>query len=194
MLPLLVTPVQTLLAQYQWWLDVESVDAHQRWFSVMALIQSWTSAGVPNWPVQAMGVAALLAPLAYRRDRWEDPHFRLLYLCSVMIFVALFNHQAERASYVIAFTGAAIWFVCEPRARWRTALFAVAMITMPIMSTMVPGAWLKQPTVVLYRLAGPMLLVWIALQVELWRTASSAQSADQQPAWGDGRVRLPRAR
>jgi hypothetical protein len=168
-LPLLVTPPATLAAQYQWWRGIEASDAQQRWFSVMELLHQWTGAGWPNWPVQLAGVAALLAPLALRRDRWNDPRFRLSYLCSVLIFVALFNHQAERASYVIGFAGAAIWFASEPLTAWRVALFGVAMVTMPIMSTLVPGAWLKLPVVVLYRLAAPMLVIWLVVQWELLR-------------------------
>ncbi|MDB4899091.1 MAG: hypothetical protein JWN53_899 [Gemmatimonadetes bacterium] len=171
LLPLLVTSPPLLMAQYQWWRGLEASDAQQRWFSVMELIQHWTRAGLPNWPVQSAGVLLLLAPLGVRRARWDEIRFRLLYLCSVLIFVALFNHQAERASYAIAFAGAAIWFASGPMDRWRTLLFGVAFLTMPVASTLVPGTWLKLPTVVLYRLAAPMLAIWIAVQVELWRSA-----------------------
>jgi hypothetical protein len=143
----------------------------------MELLQHWTGANWPNWPVQLAGVAALLAPLALRRERWDDRRFRLLYLCSTLIFVALFNHQAERASYVIAFTGASMWFASEPKTAWRIALFAIAMITMPIMSTLIPGAALKLPGVVLYRLAAPMLVVWLVVQYELWRAGNRLQTS-----------------
>lgn len=170
LLPLLVTSPATLVAQYRSWQAVEAVDATMRWFSVMELLHRWTAGFVVrSWPVQLAGVAALLLPLALRRDRWPEPRFRLLYLCSVLLFVVLFNHQAERASYVIAMTGAAIWFVSAPPARWRTALFSAAFLTIPVMSTLVPGAWLKLPTVVLYRLAFPTLLIWLAVQWALLR-------------------------
>ena len=173
-LPLLVTTPQALGMQYASWRGVETLDAQQRWFSVMELLQDWTGANWPNWPVQLVGILLLLSPLALRRGRWIERRFRLLYLCSTLLFVALFNHQAERASYVIAFTGAAIWFASEPRAAWRSALFGVAMLTMPVMSTLIPGAWLKLPTVVLYRLAFPTLLIWIAVQLALHARARNA--------------------
>jgi hypothetical protein len=169
LLPLLVTPPATLMRQYASWQAVEAVDAGMRWFSVMELLHRWTAGlVVRSWPVQLAGVLLLLLPLALRRARWAEPRFRLLYLCSVLLFVVLFNHQAERASYVIAVAGATIWFVSSPRTRWRTTLFALAMLTIPVMSTLVPGAWLKLPTVVLYRLVLPTLLIWAAVQVELW--------------------------
>jgi hypothetical protein len=94
----------------------------------------------------------------------------LLYLCSVLLFVVLFNHQAERASFVIAFAGMTIWFTAEPSTRWRMILFGIAFVTMPLMSTIIPvPAMLKTPTAMVYRLALPTLAIWIAIQLELWR-------------------------
>ena len=169
--PLLVVTPSALLAQYRSWQGVEQVDAQQRWFSVMELLHRWFGLSWPNWPVQLAGVVLLLLPLAARRERWTEHRFRLLHLCSVLLFVVLFNHQAERASYVIAFTGAAIWFASEPRAMWRSMLFAIAFVTIPLMSTLIPGAP-SSPTAMLYRLAVPMLAVWGVVQWELWQRAA----------------------
>ena len=174
LLPLLVTPPATLLAQYRSWGAVEEMEQGERWFSAMQLLHHWTGAAFANWPVQLAGVALLTLPLALRRERFTDARFRLLYLCSVLLFIPLFNHQGERASYLIAFTGATIWFVSSPRERWRTVLYGIALVTIPLMSTLIPGAWLKLPTVVLYRLALPTLLIWIAVQAELWRKEGRA--------------------
>jgi hypothetical protein len=185
LLPLVVISPTALAAQYRSWRAVESSDAQQRWFSVMELLHRWAGATWPNWPVQLAGTLLLLAPLALRRERWEEHRFRLLYLCSVLIYVVLFNHQAERASYVIAFTGIAIWFAAEPRATWRTALFALAFVTITLMSTLIPGSP-KSPTAMLYRLAGPSLLIWIAIQVELWRSTNDVSRAQsRQPPSAD---------
>jgi hypothetical protein len=170
LLPLLATPLGTLVAQYRSWHAIESLDSQQRWFSVMELVHRVTGADLPNWPIQLAGTLLLLAPLALRRERWDDGRFRLLFLCSVLLYAVLFNHQAERASYVIAFTGIAIWFAGEPRAGWRAALFVIALVTIPLMSTLIPvPAALQTRGVVLLRLAVPALLVWIAIQCELWR-------------------------
>jgi len=105
----------------------------------------------------------------FRRYGLEDAP--TIVLTGVLLFVVLFNHQAERASYLIAFTGIAIWFAAEPSENWRTALFGIAMLTIPIMSTLVPGAWLRTPTVMTYRLALPSFVIWLALQRELLRRA-----------------------
>lgn len=182
-LPLLVTPPSGLLMQYRSWLAVETMDAGQHsiaggqlFLSFMELVRHWSGRDWPNWPAQAIGTLVLLAPLAVRRARWSEPRFRLLYLCSLLHYVVLFNHQSERPTMIIAFAGSTIWFASEPRARWRTALYAVAWLTIPAMSTLIPGAWLRTPTAFLYRMVLPTLAIWIAIQVELWRRQASDAS------------------
>ena len=168
-LPLLVTSPTTLVTQYASWQGVESLDAQQRWFSVMQLVHNWTGASWPNWPVQLAGTVVLLLPLALRRDRWDDARFRFAYLCSVLMYVVLFNHQAERASYLIAFVGATLWYAGSERARWQTWLYVAAFITVPVMSTLVPGSFFRGRNAMLYRLAAPTLAIWLAVQWELSR-------------------------
>ena len=175
MLPLLVTSPATLWAQYGWWRGVEASDARQRWFSVMEIVHRWTGTSWPNWPIQLAGTLVLLAPLALRRDRWDDARFRMLYLCSLLSYMVLFNHQAERASYLIAFAGATLWFASSPPARWRSGMYGLAFVTIPLMSTLVPGQMLRTQTVTLYRLALPTLLIWLAIQWELMRKPSGEQ-------------------
>ena len=178
LLPLLVTPPATLLMQYRSWHAIETLDTTQRWFSVMELVHRATGAEMPNWPIQLAGTLVLLAPLALRRARWDDARFRLLFLCSLLLYVVLFNHQAERASFVIAFTGITLWFVAEPRTRWRAALFGLALVTIPLMSTVIPlPAAARNPTVVLLRLAVPTLAVWLVMQRELWRRGRGEPAA-----------------
>ena len=168
-LPLLVTSPTTLLAQYASWRGVETSDAQQRWFSVMQLVHRWSGASWPNWPIQVIGTLVLLAPLVLRRGRWDDARFRFGYLCSVLMYVVLFNHQAERASYLIAFVGITLWYVASERARWQTWLFVTAFITIPLMSTLIPGSFFRGRNAMLYRLAAPTLAIWLAVQWELWR-------------------------
>lgn len=121
LLPLAVTPPSTLLAQYAWWRAVESVDAVALGASVMRVLHEGFGVTWPNWPVQLAGTIALLLPLL-RRHQWGDRKFRVTYLSSLLVFMVIFNHQAERPSYIIAATGVAIWFLESPRDRARLSL------------------------------------------------------------------------
>ncbi|MEO8880788.1 MAG: glycosyltransferase family 87 protein [Gemmatimonadaceae bacterium] len=147
LLPLLVTPASTLLAQYRWWYEIESVDAFARGTSVMSLLHRALSVDWPNWPVQLAGLIVLLLPLVHV-DRWKDPGFRVAFLASLLVFVVIFNHQAERPSFVIASTGVAIWFVTTSREPWRMALVLFSLTG-------------------LY--AGGFVPVWAAMQLDLHR-------------------------
>ncbi len=167
-LPLIVTSPSVLLGQYASWRAIESSDAAQRWFSVMELMHRLVADDWPNWPVQLAGTAVLLAPLAWRRDRWGEPRFHLLFLCSLLLYVVLFNHQAERASFVIAMAGVAIWLAGSPLAWWRAAATLVTIVTVTLMSTLIPVPQLmRSPTAMLCRLTVPVLAIWIMLQWEL---------------------------
>ncbi len=177
LLPLLVTSAPTLAAQYGWWRGVESSDAQQRWFSVMELVHRWTGTSWPNWPIQLAGTLVLVAPLVLRRHRWDDARFRFLYLCSVLLYVVLFNHQAERASYLIAFVGATLWYAGSARARWQSWMYGIAFVSIPLMSTLVPGAFFRTPTATLYRLAIPALAIWLVVQWEMLRRRAGVVSA-----------------
>jgi len=181
-LPLALLSPTALAAQYGSWRGVEASDAQQRWFSVMELVHRATGVTWPNWPLQLLGTLALLAPLAIRRERWDEARFRLLYLCSVLLYVVLFNHQAERASYLIAFTGATIWFASDTRTRGRTALYALAALTIPVMSTLIPGEWLRTPGVMTYRLALPCLAIWLVIQRDLLRSAAAHAAPPPVPS------------
>lgn len=145
LLPLLVTSPSLLLAQYGWWHDVESSDAIALGASVMQMFNQALGVTWPNWTVQLAGTIVLLLPLA-RRDQWSSRHFRLTYLASLLVFVVIFNHQAERPSFIIAATGVAIWFVESPRDRLRLSLTLFSLIGLL--------AWGYMP-------------VWVMMQCEL---------------------------
>ncbi|HEX6533627.1 MAG TPA: glycosyltransferase family 87 protein [Gemmatimonadaceae bacterium] len=153
-LPLLVAPPHVLLGEYRQWLGVERVDALDRGASVMGLIARVVPGRWPDWPVQLAGTGVLLLPVVLRRDRWGDPAFRLEYLCSLLVYVVIFNHQAERPSYVIAATGIAIWWVRSARELWRTVLLALSLVGLG---------------------AAPCLAAWLVMQGEL--AAGSSRGA-----------------
>jgi hypothetical protein len=175
LLPLLVTPPSTLLAQYASWRAIESTDALERGFSVMHHVQLAFGLGLPNWPFQLAGVALLVAPVLARRDRWRDWRFRRLYLCSVLAFCVLFNHQAESPTFVIGVAGVAIWFAAlATRTRLSWTLFVLFFVGTVLASSDAMPGWLQRNLFDPYRLKTiPLLFVWIEIQRQLWARASA---------------------
>ena len=132
-LPLLVVPPSELLQQYRWWAIVEGKDARDVVFglSLMRQLREWWAYDWPNWTVQLIGIAVFVLPSILRRDRWRSASFRLQYLSSLLVFVVLFNHQAERQSFILAATGSVLWFVNGTRTVERCVLLALALAGLP---------------------------------------------------------------
>jgi hypothetical protein len=187
LLPLLVTSPAQLLEQYRSWISLERVDARAHMQSVMGLIHRLPAArDIPNAVIQLLGLGVLVLPLCLRADRWSEREFRLQMLASTLLYVVLFNHQAERASYVIAFTGIAVWYVSSPRDTLDHVLLAVALITVSIASLFVPGRWIRSPAVTVVRLVVPCLLIWIKIQHEMLRARYRvAVPAERNPAFAE---------
>ncbi|HYL21935.1 MAG TPA: glycosyltransferase family 87 protein [Gemmatimonadales bacterium] len=182
-LPLLVTSPAALLAQWRSWTHVVSGDTLERGFSVMQLMRHWTGPRWPNWPVQLAGTVVLVLPLALRRDRWTEPHFRRLFLCSLLLYCLIFNHQSERPSFVLGFTGIAIWYAMSPRTAVRDALMAFAFLGIPLLhSGLVP--WRIREHVLLPRhvIAIPAVLLWLVMEVELLVRPSPRGGLSPAPA------------
>jgi hypothetical protein len=169
-LPLIVTSPTRLLAQYASWRAIEATDALQRGFTVMEMIELLAGGGFPNWPIQLAGILILLAPVVVQRWRWHDWDLRRLYLCSVLVFCVIFNHNAESPTFVIGVAGAAIWFATVQRpSRWEWALLAfVVVFTILASSDAMPRA-IQRDFFDRYRFKTvPLIVLWIELQRRLW--------------------------
>ena len=171
LLPLLVTSPETLAAQYESWRAIEARDAARRGFTVMQMLHHLTRQDWPNWPLQLAGVLALVAPILVRHARWTEWSFRRLYLCSVLVFCLIFNHQSESPSFVIGVAGAAIWFASlSARTRWTWAVFALVVVgTILASSDAMPRAIQRNVFDPWSLKAVPMIVVWAVLQVQLWK-------------------------
>lgn len=173
-LPLLVVSPSGLAAQYQWWRAVEAVDALSvggggggLYGGVMQQLRSIFGVSWPNWPVQLAGTALLMLPLVRWRN-WARVDFRLRFLCALLVYMVIFNHQSESPSFVIAVTGIAIWFVTAPRSWWHTTVMALTILIVSISSTdITPKSW-QQNFFVHYRLKTiPCTFAWLTMIWEL---------------------------
>ncbi|OLC08533.1 MAG: hypothetical protein AUH42_01185 [Gemmatimonadetes bacterium 13_1_40CM_70_11] len=168
-LPLVLVPPHQLVAQYGSWRAIEALDTLNRGYSVMQYLYQWLGADWPTWPVQLAGTAVFLLPLVRGPACRGDPDFRRLFLCSLLVYVLLFNHQSERATFVIAFAGVCIWYVSSPPSRLRTTLLLVTLLVMVLHDVDVVPRWVKSDVLIPYRVKGiPYLVVWAVMQAELW--------------------------
>jgi len=180
-LPLLVVSPAALAAQYQSWRMVEAVDALSvgggggsgMYGGVMQQLRLIFGVSWPNWPVQLAGTVLLMLPLARWRN-WENAAFRLRFLCALLVYMVIFNHQSESPSFVIAVTGIAIWFATTPRTWWHTTVMVLTIVVVSISSTdITPKSW-QRDFFVHYRLKTiPCTLAWITMLWELFIVRTS---------------------
>ena len=174
-LPLLVVSPAELATQYQSWRLVEASDALSvgggggggLYGGVMQQLRLIFGVSWPNWPVQLAGTLLLMLPLA-RWHNWSDANFRLRFLCALLVYMVIFNHQSESPSFVIAVTGIAIWFVTTPRTWWHTTVMVLTILVVSISSTdITPKSW-QQHFFVHYRLRTiPCTIAWMTMIWEL---------------------------
>jgi hypothetical protein len=178
-LPLLVVSPHDLVAQYGSWGGVEAADALAAggraslgggalYGGVMEQFRIWFGVSWSNQTVQLVGTGLLLLPVAVRWNQRNSFDFRLRFLCSLLVFMVIFNHQSESPSFVIAVTGIAIWYVWFPRTGWRTALMTLTILVVSVSSTDITPPWLRHTVFEPYKLKTvPCMLAWVVLQWEL---------------------------
>jgi hypothetical protein len=174
-LPLLVVSPTELAAQYQSWRAVEAVDAVSvgggggggLYGGVMQQFRLMLGVSWPNWTVQLVGTVLLMLPLV-RVHNWAFLSFRLRFLCALLVYMVIFNHQSESPSFVIAVTGIAIWFVITPRSWWHTTVMVLTILVVSISSTdITPKSW-QRDFFVHYRLKTiPCTVAWVTMIWEL---------------------------
>ena len=185
LLPLLVVSPRQLEFLYGSWFGLHSASPHAAGsgVSVEGWLGTWFGLHPPRPAILAVGGAVGLIPLwnvrAYGRFG-----FRLQALASVLMWMVIFNHMAEPPTYVIAMSGAALWFFGQPRTRLRSALAAATYLLVSLAySDVVPRA-LKTQFVRPYLLkAVPIMLVWLVLTAEmaLSRRARVPETAMELP-------------
>jgi Glycosyltransferase family 87 len=175
-LPLLVTPADTLLQQYRWWAAILNHDVRATGVSLLETL-AWLGYRHSTALPELVGLALLLTPLALVRGTWGATR-RRLFLASVLVYVVLFNPQAERPSFIFALTGIAIWFTVGPRTAARTVLLAVTGLVLPMamiadISEGTLGNWKHVP---LQALVVCCASVWILIQLDIvWASDWSAK-------------------
>jgi len=167
--PLLFISWEALLCQYEnWWVILQSDHFADSGYSVMGILETWFGWYPPKLAVLGIGLAILLLPL-WRLPAYPDSRFRVHVLASILLWVVLFNHKAELPSFPIAVAGAAIWYFSQPSTPWRTFFILFVWVFTCLAPTDLSPAWFKEEWYKPYVIkALPCLLVWIALQRDLW--------------------------
>lgn len=168
-LPLLFYTWNEFIVLYQqWFVSLRDDYSINTGLSLMGVIRSliYADASIPF--IQAVGVLCFLATLGsvlYRKN-YETVKFQ--FLAYVMIWVIIFNQAAESPTYIIAATGAFVWYLHSDKARLDVLLFGLFMVLTVFSSSDLCPRYIHQTFIVPYSLkALPCVLIWMKLQWEL---------------------------
>jgi hypothetical protein len=168
-LPLLFYSPGQYLEMYKQWINCLSSDHDINvGLSVMSFMASVFNYHGPVYYTQFFGVFLLLGSMLFiaLTKTYEDVKF--YFLAYIMIWVIIFNHSSESATYIIASTGAIIWYVNSKK----TILDKILIITTFILTVLSPSDlfpdYLRTNFVKPYSLKvlGPML-IFINIQISI---------------------------
>jgi len=139
--------------------------------SLMGIVRRTTGKiSIPNTPFLLGGL--ILFGLPYTRiNQYKYLGFRLMLLASTLIFTVIFSSGSESPTYIIAFTGVAIWFMVQqnPKKGWAIALFIFAFILTSLSPTDIFPRPVKE-FIRLYSLkALPCVIIWLTIIYQMMK-------------------------
>lgn len=131
--------------------------------SVMGWLYTWFGLDIDkNWLVLS-GILGFLLPLI-RFQAYKHPLFRYLCLCSVLIWVVIFNHKAESPTFIIAMAGVVLWFLASPKNWINITLFVSAVLLTSMSPTDLFPRFVREEWIKPYTLkAVPCILIWMKI-------------------------------
>jgi hypothetical protein len=176
LLPLLFTSPQGYLMQWQGWIALLQNDHSLSYgISVFGMLHTWFGLMHVKGPVLIIGLLFLLIPVLFIRH-FISFEFRLCYFASLLIWFVIFNHRAESPTYIIAVTGAALWYFQKDQpSRTETGMMILLFVLTVLSPTDLFPRSLRNGWVVPYSLkALPCVLIYAKLFSDLVRKLRTA--------------------
>ena len=180
-LPLIYYSPTGLLNLYKdWKLSLFSEHKMNTGISVMRLIISIFRLNIPVIWIQLMGLLFFVSTVVIIFFRKNYEQVKGIFLPYIMILVIIFNHDAESATYIIAVTGVAIWYVNSPRSLIDKVLLVITFLLTVLSPTDIFPDILYKKYVLPFALKalGPSL-IFLRIQFSLYSPQSNLQKNDQ---------------
>lgn len=163
LLPIIVISWSQLTFLYQSWFQLLQADQGISWgLSVQGWLHSWIGLDAKT-PVILAGVILLILPLVNFRQ-FHEIRYRISFLSSILIWMVIFNHKAESPTYIIAVTGAAIWFITQELKIENILLISLVVIFTVLSPTEFFPRSFRENFVIPYVMkAVPCILIWIMI-------------------------------
>ena len=174
--PMAISSPDYIIGQYQEWYsslvakNTENIHSIAQNISLLGLVRRTT--GCMNYSdlwLILPGMALFALPFL-RFSQYKNLAFRETILASVLMFVILFSTGSESSGYIIALTGACIWYTVVPwkRGKWAVALMVFVFILSGMANSDLIPKWIRHDYIQQYALrALPISILWLWLCYEL---------------------------
>ena len=127
--------------------------------------------GPIDFPIIAAAGVLFGIPLLKKQNQ-DHPNFKLNYLALVLISVVIFSSAAESPTFVIAVTGAAIWFITKQQpysTKIKATLWLLFLLTILSPTDLIPP-YIRINFILAYSLkALPCFIIWCWLIISCWK-------------------------
>lgn len=177
LLPLPITGWSRLLQHYAEYGQLLAGD-HSTFvkYSVMGWLQSWFGLDIQKNLLVLAGLFIQCLPLLFIQ-RFRSRAFRMQWLATWLIWVVIFNHMAESATFIIAVAGVFVWYFSQNQRKiWHVALLLPVMaFTCLGPSDIYPREWRVMIVEDLQLKVFPCILVWAAVLIQMMSPGRSGE-------------------
>ncbi|MFD1631228.1 glycosyltransferase family 87 protein [Pseudopedobacter beijingensis] len=170
-LPMLISSPEFVFQSYQDWyhslVEKNSLNASlnsAQDISVMGLARRLTqNPAISNLPFLIAGLSLFALPYL-RIKQYKHLSFQLMLLASTLIFTVIFSSGSESPTYIIAFSGVAIWFLNQENKpnKLTISLFIFALVLTSLSPSDLFPNFIRKNYVQPYSLkALPCILIWL---------------------------------
>jgi hypothetical protein len=169
LVPWLVVPLDQLKFLYTQWFHL-LVEDHSTSFelSVLSWLATWFHLQSDKNLVVLVGAILLGLPFLQWK-KYKDYSFRLLTLCSFLLWMVIFNHMAESPTFIIAMGGVAIWYFNRARTVLNSILVISAFIFTSLSTTDIFPYFIQEKFFGPYVIkVVPCIFIWAKVLFDLW--------------------------
>lgn len=118
-LPLIIYSPLELVAMYQKWFIIMKEDPGviPGSISLTGIMQAYFNISDSSKLIVQIIGTAIFCLMYVRTNLFKEYYYRIYFLCSILIWVALFNHVSEITSYAIAICGVGFWLVHQKQTK-----------------------------------------------------------------------------
>ena len=180
-LPLIfVTPAEFIGLYEGWFKSLQDDHKINLGVSIMGIMNNFINMSDKVIYVQLFGV--LILGITLLRDLFlkfeETIKIRLFILAYLLLWVLLFNHNAESSTYIISVAGVALWYAYEKKSNYTLFLiWFVFIITILGPTDLYPKSFSDKFIIKSAWKAFPCFLVWLLIQYKLLFPQQELQSS-----------------